>query len=121
MYKLTTAILKKNIESWVNQSPVFKGELLAHDIQRFGSNSWSRTFKRKIDASNVNHFGYLYEANGIAQDFQSDGMASLPTRPLNNLVGCIERGFLHKEADCFISIITDPTDQTVVAWTAQVD
>ena len=34
MSKITTAILKKNIESWVNQSPVFKGELLAHD-ERF--------------------------------------------------------------------------------------
>ena len=118
--KMTTAVLKKFIVSRIAASAVFKNELLDHEIDNVHPSRWSRNRKAKIKEGDLSRFAFMYE-DGIAADLRDDGMANHPKLALHELVGCVERGFLHKDADCFVGIVTDPTDSHVVAWYAQVD
>lgn len=127
---MNTATLKQFIHDRIMESKNFRSELLAHDIEDVRPARWSRTRKRRIPAEDLDQFEFLYE--DMARDMEEAGMASLPikwdvskschtSRPLSELYHCIERGFLHKDGDCYVGIITDPGDSAVVAWFAQVD
>ena len=121
MSKMTTAILKEFIVARIAASPTFKDELEAHDIDDVSPAKWKRTKKNKISKDMLFMYEFLFEAGGHTADMFADGMGRAPTRTFDQLECCIERGFLHLDGDCYVGIITDPTDSHVVAWSAQVD
>ena len=119
MPKQTTASLKVFIAQQANNSPTFRDELEAHDIEDVSPRRWSRTRKAKIRTDTLDDYAFIYDES--MKYMEADGMAMRPSCPAEQLVGCIERGFLHKEADCYVGIITDPSDHAVVSWFAQID
>lgn len=125
MAKLNTAQLKQLISAWVDRSPSFQGELNSHDVTDWSPSQWSRTSKVKINRDHLfGDYTEMYEIlydGGVMDDFSECGMAQKPDRPLEQLLGCFHRTFLHKQADCSVGIITDAADEKVVAWLAMID
>ena len=121
---MKTADLKQFIVECVEASEEMRSELECHlededaDLDN-SAKMWKRSVKKKISPDTLNYYKFLYE--DYTKMFADEGMIMLPTRPLSELVGCIERVFLRKDMDALMGIITDPADEKIVAWFFQVD
>jgi hypothetical protein len=110
---MNTVDCKTFIESTVNKDSIMQLEMQAHDIISWIPAKWTRSHKKKIDTS---HYTERYEwmDDPVAQEFWWRKQGA-------NLVGCTERLFSHKDADCYVSVVTDLTDTNVVAWVFGID
>lgn len=92
-------------------SKSFRDDLLTHDIFfNIGPKHWSRTEKKKITFDD--QVSWMFE--DYAEDF---GWKDLKYK---SFVGFTYRCFMHKDADCLVTIVTDDTDE-LIAWFYQVD
>lgn len=106
---MNTEDCKKFIVGIISKNDFVREELVeGHGVTKWGISSWSRQSKRTIrDAEDYDWMNELEE-----------DMGQRPTMPLE---GCIERVFVHRDADAIFGVITDPTDSQVVAWSFQID
>jgi hypothetical protein len=110
---MNTSDCKLFIEQTVNKDPIMQSEIQAHDVSSWAPNKWSRSHKKKIDSQYYDdHYSWMDDP--FMQEFWWRQQGA-------SLVGCIERLFLHKDADCYVTVVTDPTDTNVVAWVFGID
>lgn len=105
----TTQECKDFIANLIKNDSTIRDECHAHDIYSFEASKWKRTKKRFIRSDS--------EVDWILNSSNQEFIWLEPGR--TTLESCVVRGFLHRDADCFVSIITD--FNKLVAWTFQVD
>lgn len=106
----STSDCKAFISTKISSDKILQDECLDHDIVSWAPSKWSRTEKRKIKSDD--EVEWILESNFPEFTWIKKDQTSL--------VGCTMRGFLHKDGDCFVSIITDKNCE-LVAWTFQID
>lgn len=87
-----------------------QGECLCHDIDIWTKDRWKRTQKRSIKTDD--------EVDWILNPMFPENIWLKPGT--KTLVGCTMRGFLHKDGDCFVGLVTDQNN-IIVAWSLQAD
>lgn len=111
---MNTAEVKQWVADHISQNKILLSELEAHDVDDFSPRCWVRKSKRKIKPADLEAWEFLLEP--CPYDGSEPGVERL-----EDLVGCTVREFLHRDADCFVAVITDKADQSVILRSFNID
>lgn len=104
---MNTAEVKQWIADHIGQNKILLGELEYHGTEDFSPRCWVRESKRKIKPADLEAWEYLLEPCPY-------GGPKPGVERLEDLVGCTVREFLHRDVDCFVVVVTDKADQSVI-------